>query len=165
MIFVTVGNWHKGYDRLVEAVDNLIEKGIIQEEVLVQIGNGTYRPQKAEWFEYCSPEQCEEYVLKSRVVISHAGMGTVSLAVRLGKPIIVVPRKKKLGEIYDDHQFCTARQLAQENKALVAYDIQEIPERLQEADSFIPAKTETSSELVKAIEEYLEMLQSEKSKK
>ena len=162
MIFLSVGNWHKGFDRLVKAMDELIETGGVHEKVVMQIGKGKYRPQRADWFEYCSPAQCEEYIEQCRIVIAHAGMGTIATAIRYGKPVIVVPRRAELGEHYDNHQFNTARQLVQERRILLASDVWEIPERLEDAKTFIPAGTETSSELISAVESYLARLQAAK---
>jgi len=162
MIFVTVGNWHKGFDRLIKAVDELIEQGVIREEVVMQIGSGSYQPRNAEWFEYASPEQCEEHIRQSRIVISHAGMGTIATAIGYAKPVIVVPRKHSLKEHYDDHQFSTARQLELEKAVLVAYETDALITKLDEAKSFVPTKRECSDKLFQVIREYLKDLQQKK---
>ena len=44
MIFLTVGTQSFQFNRLLEAVDNLIDEKIIQETVIAQIGESTYVP-------------------------------------------------------------------------------------------------------------------------
>jgi UDP-N-acetylglucosamine transferase subunit ALG13 len=155
MIFVTVGNWHKGFDRLIRAVDDLVIRGVIGEDVIGQIGYGEFRPSRIQWFQFCSPEQCESYVQQSRMVIAHAGMGTIALAGRYGKPILVLPRRADLGEIHDNHQHITACQLAQEGRLLVVDDTATFPELLKRAEHFVPTASQTSPELISKIEQFL----------
>ena len=49
MIFVTVGTHEQPFNRLVEYIDKLKEKGKIEEEVIIQTGYSTYQPQYCEW--------------------------------------------------------------------------------------------------------------------
>jgi UDP-N-acetylglucosamine transferase subunit ALG13 len=44
LIFLTVGTWYKGFDRLVKAVDELVGSVIIDDQVIAQIGYGSYKP-------------------------------------------------------------------------------------------------------------------------
>ena len=48
MIFLTVGTQF-GFDRLVKAVDEAIERRFIQEKVYAQIGPGRYLPKQMEY--------------------------------------------------------------------------------------------------------------------
>ena len=48
---------------------------------------------------------------QARVVVCHAGVGSIMLARRCGKRPIVVPRRLHLGEAVDDHQLPIARRL------------------------------------------------------
>ena len=45
MIFVTVGTHEQPFNRLVAAIDELKRKGIIQEEIVIQTGFSTYKPE------------------------------------------------------------------------------------------------------------------------
>ena len=129
MIFLTVGTWRSGYDRLVKAVDELVTGGVITEKVVVQSGYSSYEPKHMQAIDFCSPDEFTEMISKAKVVISHAGMGTIIEAVKQNKPLIVVPRKPRLGEVDNGHQFITARQLEKEGKILVAYEVSELLER------------------------------------
>ena len=50
-------------------------------------------------------------MLEARVVVTHAGVGSIMTALTLGKQPIVVPRQKRFHEAVDDHQLALARRL------------------------------------------------------
>lgn len=162
LIFLTVGNWHKGYDRLVKAVDDLKKEGVIQDDIFGQIGTGIYKPDYFTYCKYCSFEQFSEYIERANVIISHAGMGTIGQAIKISKPVIVVPRRSELGEHFDDHQFTTAEVLESEHKVLVAREISELPGMLQQIRSFKPASGESGLRIIRAVEEFLNKLVEQK---
>ena len=156
MIFLTVGTWRVGYNRLVEAVDELVSSGVITEEVIAQIGYSSYKPKYMTVVKFCSPDKFVGTISKAMIVISHAGMGTIIETIRQRKPIIVVPRHRLLGEADNDHQFTTARQLEIDCKILVAYETSELPEKLKKAKSFIPAEGENCEKILQAVEEFID---------
>ena len=106
--------------------------------------------------DFCSPDEFNRIVNEARVVIAHAGLGTIAVAIKQGKPIVVVPRQASLGEISDNHQFLTAEQLGAESKILVAYEIADLPAKLREAESFVPATSTGSQEICQAVEAFIE---------
>jgi UDP-N-acetylglucosamine transferase subunit ALG13 len=66
---------------------------------------------------------CDELLqaaAEADLVITHAGVGSVLSALRLGKHPIVVPRLAELGEHVDDHQLQLARMLEDRGLATVA---------------------------------------------
>jgi len=165
VIFLTVGTWRRGYDRLVRAVDELVEKGVIAEEVAAQIGHGSYQPRQLKTIRFCSPDEFVKLISEVSLVISHAGMGTIIQAVRLGKPVIVVPRKASLGEADNDHQFTTAKQLEAEGKVLAAYEVSELPEKLEQAKTFVPSRSSGADQILKAVQEFIGQVANLKSGK
>jgi UDP-N-acetylglucosamine transferase subunit ALG13 len=92
---------------------------------------------------------------RARLVVTHAGIGTVAQAIVRGKPTVVVPRKAELGEVGDNHQWTTARLLEEEGKVLVAYDVSELPERLAQAEHFTPAQEEGGQRIVTLVESFV----------
>ena len=157
MIFLTVGNWHKGFIRLIEAVYKLKERNLIADEVIAQTGHTKYKLGHFEKsLDFCSAQDFSEYIKAAKVIISHAGIGTISHALKLKKTIIVVPRKAALGEHFDDHQTATARALEAEHKVLVAYDTRELIQKIQDAESFTPAETESHNQIVEAVKDFIQ---------
>ncbi len=158
MIFLTVGNRQNGFNRLVEAFDKLKANGDITDNVVAQIGDGSFKPENLEAMDYCALSQFSNYMNQANIIVSHAGIGTIFQAVELGKPLIAVPRKAELGECDDDHQMATARQLEQEGKILVAYEVSDLSSKLNEALHFVPAKRNGSSQIKNVVGKFLEEL-------
>lgn len=105
MIFVTLGTQAYPFDRLLRGLEGL------DEELVVQGGASTFRPDGATWFDFLDFSQLVEHVLAARVVVSHAGVGSVMTAVTEGKRPVVVPRLARYGEAVDDHQLPFARRI------------------------------------------------------
>lgn len=158
MIFLTIGTWRAGYDRLIKAIDELVGNGVIADEVVAQTGNSSYKPKHMTVIEFCSPDEFVNLISRAELVISHAGMGTIIEVVKQSKPIVVMPRKPDLGEIDNNHQFTTAKQLEAEGKILVAYEVSDLPAKIEQAKTFVPAKTEEGQEIIKAVQEFIDNL-------
>jgi UDP-N-acetylglucosamine transferase subunit ALG13 len=107
MIFVTVGT-QLPFDRLVQAVDAwaALHPAI---SVLAQVNDGSYVPQHVQAVQSLAPAQFVQHFAAARVVVAHAGMGTVISALEVGKPLVLLPRLAALGEHRNDHQMGTAR--------------------------------------------------------
>lgn len=110
MIFVTVGTHEQQFDRLVKEVDRLRKNGDIEEEVIAQIGFGTYEPVSCQWSRFYPYQKMCEYVDEARIVVTHGGPSSFLAPLQRGKVPIVVPRQKQFGEHVNDHQveFCRA---------------------------------------------------------
>ena len=158
MIFLTVGTWRVGYDRLIKAVDELVGSGVITDEVIAQTGNSSYKPKYMTVMEFCSPDEFVNLISRAELVISHAGMGTIIEAVKQTKPIVVMPRKADLGEVDNDHQFTTAKQLETEGKILVAYEISDLPVKLEQAKTFVPAYGQGGQGIIDAVQKFIDDL-------
>jgi UDP-N-acetylglucosamine transferase subunit ALG13 len=116
MILVTVGTHDRGFERLVRAADELA--ALVDEEVLIQYGSSRYIPQQAQGFQWASSQEMERLTQAARLVVTHAAAGAVILALRLGKPLVVVARRQCYGEHIDDHQQQLAAALQAGNLAV-----------------------------------------------
>jgi UDP-N-acetylglucosamine transferase subunit ALG13 len=125
-----------GFSRLVEEMDHIAAQ--IDEEVVMQIGTSPYRPRAARWFTFTTQEEMEALCERARVIVSHAGSGSILTALRHRKPLIVVPRRQKYGEHIDDHQLELAEVLSQAGSLLVAYESGKLAASLEAAESFTP---------------------------
>lgn len=110
MIFATVGT-QLPFPRLIDALDALAAG--LDEQILAQTGPA---PPGTAWsnldcHENLAPAAFDAAFREARLVVGHAGMGTVLSARRFGKPLIVLPRRHAMGEHRNDHQIATARQL------------------------------------------------------
>ena len=98
MIFLTVGTLYP-FDRLVEVVDQAVERGYVQDKIIAQIGNTVNKPRNFPYVVSLEMDAYERYFSEASAIISHAGMGTITTALRHQKPMLVMPREKKYGEI------------------------------------------------------------------
>lgn len=128
MILVTVG-MQLGFDRLIAAMDALAPK--MPGEVIAQTGKGSYEPSHMTARAAIPPEEFEQLVRESRLIVSHAGIGSVLTAQRFAKPIVLLPRRADLGEHRNDHQLATARGLQGRSGILVAMDESELPRQIE----------------------------------
>jgi UDP-N-acetylglucosamine transferase subunit ALG13 len=108
MILVVVGSSQFPFDRLLRAVDALA----FDEPLLVQHGPSTIRPRGAECIAFLPLEELTKHVRGARTVVSHAGVGSILLALMNGKRPVVVPRLHAYRETVDDHQLESARRFA-----------------------------------------------------
>lgn len=98
-VFITVGTRDEPFTRLLRAVEDLIEKGVIREKVIVQAGHTKYSSNRMELFDFCKPEKIDDLILNARYVITQesAGIGTQCLKYRT--PFLVMPRDYQYGEL------------------------------------------------------------------
>ena len=136
MIFVTVG-FQMPFDRLIRAVDEWAG-ATARRDVFAQTGDGEYRVRHIEAAPWLEPPAFRERLEQADAIVSHAGMGTILLALELGKPLLVLPRRAHLGETRSDHQVATAHELVARGWLLAAQDESELPARLAELAHFAP---------------------------
>ena len=137
MIFLTVGTQF-GFDRLVRALDQCLEDGVIGDEVIAQIGPGRYQPKNMQSIVTLERDAFDAMLQSCDAMISHAGMGSITLALSLAKPLLVMPRRKKYGEVVNDHQVDSARRFEELGHLLVAYDTDELTKKIMILRTFVP---------------------------
>ena len=111
MIFVVLGTQKFQLNRLLEILDELIDKGM-KEEVFAQIGNSDYKPRNYEYTNFLEKDKFEEKIDECDILITHGGVGTIISGMKKDKPVIVFPRLAKYGEHVDDHQIEIAESFA-----------------------------------------------------
>lgn len=85
MIFVTLGTQDKKFPRLLQALDKAIEKGEIEEKVIVQAGNTKYESENMDIFDLISPDEFNKYIDDCDILITHGGVGSIITAVKKEK--------------------------------------------------------------------------------
>ena len=151
MIFVTVGTNEAPFDRLVERFDR-VER---DEHVIIQCGASSIRPARAECVDFISFTELVEHVRAARIVVTHAGVGSVAVALANGKHPIVVPRLARFGEAVDDHQLAFARRFAATGQVRLVEDLEELPAALEETGDAAEVHTPTGM-LARELRAYIE---------
>lgn len=122
MIFASVGTHQDGFPRMLSALERLGDVDLV-----VQHGHG-HAPAnaRAAWPFLSFPEMVANFDAAERV-ITHAGVGSILLAIRHGHVPVVVPRLKRYGEHVDDHQVELVERLVAQERVLVAWEAEDLP--------------------------------------
>lgn len=131
MIFVTVGG-QLPFDRMVDVVDRIAEE--IDEPIFGQIGKTSRVPRNFEAVKFLSPQEFNARFSEARVVIGHAGIGTILTAQQLRKPVLLMSRRAAFGEHRNDHQLATVEQLRHIPGVYIFEDAEELLALLQQTD-------------------------------
>lgn len=147
MIFLTVGTLFP-FDRLVRAIDSVVNEGLIGDEIFAQIGYSTFKPRKMKYTEVLNKNIFDEKVNRATCLISHAGIGSIIVAMNHNKPLLVMPRMKCFKEHVNDHQVAIARKFEELGHILVAYDAKDLPQKMKKLRTFIPRKRKAQPQAV-----------------
>lgn len=126
MIIVTVGTEKYPFDRLLKAVDGLRDQ-LKDEPVFMQTGSSAFTPSYPHE-SFISYKELREKIREARIVVAHAGAGTLLMCIELGKIPVMMPRKRSFREHVDDHQNMLATSMAEKGLIILA----ETPEQVQE---------------------------------
>ena len=157
MIFVTVGSADP-FDRLIRAVDEWA--GLrSRSDIFAQIGRSNYEPRHIEAVRFLSPSEFRERVRTARLVVAHAGMGSIITAMEAGTPIIVMPKWAHLGEHRNNHQVATAKRFGQKQGIIEAIDEHDLIVKL-EREEVLSSPTRipltASPDLIAAIRSFIQ---------
>ena len=104
MILVTLGTQDKSFTRLLDAIQEQIDKGIIKDKVVVQAGFTKYNSKNMEIFDLIDRDEFSKLIEKCDLLITHGGVGSILTGLKSNKKIIVCPRLSKYKEHINDHQ-------------------------------------------------------------
>ena len=158
MIFVTVGTAGKGIDftRLIEEMDRITP--LLGREVLIQRGPADYEPRHARHVRYVPFDEAVRLFREAELVVGHAGAGTVLMALRFRKPMVIVPRRMDAGELdTDDHQMQLAEPLSQMRGVRVVNDVARLEATIRELldSGERPEPSHERQQLVAAVREFI----------
>ena len=159
MVFITLGSQKFQFDRLLKKVDELIDEGVIEDEVVAQIGASEYMPRNYSYVRFMDRNQFAETMDRCTTVITHGGTGVIIGAVKKGKKVIAVPRLAKYGEHVDDHQLQLLHQFDDLQLICACYEVDQLGEfyvKLPEM-VFRPYVSNTNV-VIDSIDEYLQSL-------
>ncbi|MEH7746757.1 glycosyltransferase [Neobacillus drentensis] len=162
MIFVTVGTHEQQFNRLVECIDNLKEKGIIQEEVIIQTGFSTYEPRYCKWSKLFPYQEMVNNVADARIVITHGGPSSFIMPLQIGKIPVVIPRQKQFDEHINNHQVDFANAVAnRQGNIIVVEQIESLEDTILRYDDIVQAMpTNIKSNNLKFCQDFDELVDS-----
>lgn len=157
MIFVTLGSQKFQFNRLLKAVDQLVEQGDINDSVFAQTGYSDYKPVYYSSKPFLDRDEFADLEEKADIIITHGGTGAIIGAVKKGKKVIAVPRLAKYGEHVDDHQIQLITQFSDMNLIENCMEI----DKLQKALETVKRKTysgytSNTSAILDSLEKYIQ---------
>lgn len=164
MTFVTVGNGLHGFDRLMKTVEEMKLASLLDGEVIVQYGHSGIVPRGCTCVPFVTREEFNRLIRDASMVIAHAGGGTVGKCLLMGKKPVVVPRRKKFGEVVNDHQLDLVRELESRGRIYAAHDVAGLSDvvrfAMQQGTTQNPSSG--NSEILNIVKHYFDALLEEK---
>ncbi len=157
MILVLLGTQNNSFKRLLEEIDKLIEKKIIDEEVIVQAGYTKYESSKMKIFDMISKKELDNYYKNANLIITHGGVGSIITGLENGKKIIAIPRLNKYGEHVNDHQIKIVNLFNEKGYILGLNSVEQLEVGIKKVNDFIPVEfTHNNEKMLKIIEDFIE---------
>ena len=155
MVFATTGT-QVPFDRLINILDELAPQ--LNEKVIAQVHHTTLRPRHIKTVDFLAPDEFDKLFNEARLIVAHAGMGTILSALQQNKPIIIFPRIAALGEHRNEHQLGTAAKMRERGWVYVASTPEELKSLLLTPDLHPLHRIEctASLDLIQSISDYIE---------
>lgn len=148
MIFAASGTTGFPFKRLLEAIE-IISGSRLQEKIILQYNQPLDRifPRHVRVVKFVPIKSMNLLFSTADIILTHAGFGSVSQAIKLGKrPPIVFPRLSKFGEHIDDHQLAFARYLVSRKLILMLSKPEDILRLIKTVEVSAPHKKVSSME-------------------
>lgn len=157
MILVTLGTQDKQFKRLLDVIQEQIDKGNIKEKVVVQAGHTKYESKDMEIFDLLDREKFSSLIEECDILITHGGVGSIITGLQKNKKVIVAPRLSKYNEHMNDHQLQITENFSRANYILPLYENDDLEEILKKAKKFKPNKFKSNTDnFVKIISDYID---------
>ncbi|MFK7871008.1 MAG: glycosyltransferase [Roseobacter sp.] len=124
MIFATVGT-QLPFDRLLSGLNSWAMNNP-EVPMLAQSGASKSSFPNLRTVPHLGQKSFKTHFESARLVVAHAGMGSILAAAELGKPIILMPRLARLNEHRNDHQQDTANEMARLSNVTVVHTEEEL---------------------------------------
>ena len=157
MILVLLGTQHNEFTRLLEEVENCIDKGIVKEEVIVQAGFTKFETDKMQVFDMISQDILNDYIDKANLIITHGGVGSIIVALKKKKKVIAVPRLSMYNEHVNDHQKQIVEVFNKKEFLIGIQDVVELSKAIEKIETFIPKEYKSNNKkMLDIIDKFIE---------
>ena len=157
MILVLLGTQHNEFKRLLSEVEDCIENGFIEQKVVAQAGFTKYKTDKMEIFDMISKEVLDNLVEEADVIITHGGVGSITMALKKHKKVIAVPRLQEFNEHVNDHQRQIIEIFDKKGYLIGIQNVEDLPEALKQVDSFSQQEYKgNNKKMIDLIENFIE---------
>lgn len=160
MILVLLGTQNNDFHRLLDEIERNIYNKNINEEVIVQAGFTKYESSKMQILGMIPKKDLESLVEDANLIITHAGLGSIEMALEHGKKVIAVPRLKKYGEHVNNHQKDIEEDYNKRGWLIGIDDVSKIKEAIIKAKYFKPKEyiSPQNDRIVNIIETFIDKI-------
>lgn len=148
LILVVLGTHELPFTRLLHEVEQLKCEHIIKDDIIVQCGHTKYNSEKLTLKQFVSYQEMDLLYEQARLIITHAGTGSIVKGIKKGKPVIACARLKKYGEHNDDHQLQIVSALVKQNHILSWEEGTRLEDVMKQAQSFKPRPFQSGREQI-----------------
>ena len=157
MILVMLGTQNNSFHRLLEEIDELVKKGIINDEIIVQAGYTKYNSKNMKILGLMPKEELEKYQEKADLIITHGGVGSIISSIEKGKKVIAVPRLHEYQEHVNNHQIEIVKKYSNENLIIGCKQVSDLEKAIKKVKKFTPKKFERSnSKMLEIIKRFID---------
>ena len=157
MIFVTLGTQDKPFKRLLKDIDDEIDKGNIQEEVIVQAGYTKYNSSRMKIYDLLDKDEFDLYIKKCDLLITHGGVGSILTGLKNNKKVIACARLAKYNEHINDHQVQIINKFSKLKYLLPYNEGDDLGKIIKKARKFTPNKYKSNTaNMIKLITNYID---------
>ena len=157
MILVMLGTQKNDFSRLLKEIENCINNGTIQEQVIVQAGSTKYKTNKMQIFDLIAREELDKQKQQASLIITHGGVGSIVGALKMNKKVIAIPRLKKYGEHVNDHQKQIVENFDTQGYIKGVFEIENLEKTIKEIDNFKPKKFVSNTQsIINIVENYID---------
>lgn len=157
LILVTLGTQDKPFTRLLDDIQKEIDRGNIQDKVIVQAGFTKYNSKDMEIFDLIDREKFTSLVEECDLLITHGGVGSILTGLKNNKKVIVCPRLAKYQEHMNDHQVQIVNNFYKAGYILKYSEGDNLSILLKKVAEFKPKKYISNTEkFVEIIEDYID---------
>ncbi len=136
MILVTLGTQDKSFKRLLDEIQKLIDKKVIEDKVIVQAGFTKYQSKDMEIFDLIDRDKFNSLMKECDLLITHGGVGSILTGLKNGKKIIACPRLEKYNEHINDHQKQIIEKFSKDKYIIGISDPKELEDAFKEIKTF-----------------------------
>lgn len=157
MILIVLGTQDNSFHRLLEKVQELIDKNVIKEKVIVQAGRTKFESKEMEIYSLMPYNKLEQIMKEADLVITHGGVGSIVMALKLGKKVIAIPRLSQFNEHVNDHQIQIVDSFDKQGFLTGLIELNDLQQALERAKTFKPKEFKSqTAHMIRLIEDFID---------
>ena len=147
MILVTLGTQDKQFYRILEALEDKLDKHLIDDEVIVQAGcSADFKSKYMKIFDLIPMDEFDEMIKKCDLLITHGGVGSIITGLKNNKKVIAAARLSKYNEHVNDHQLQIIDNFSKEGYILKLDNFDDIDKLVKDSSKFKPKKFKSNTD-------------------